>query len=85
MEPKSIFLKRPEVTKVVTSLREAEMPLSYDFEKHKYTWEEQGMEFSLRLPITIFSNEEGLVDLEKEVTYHAFGSERKRFGGSLSA
>ncbi|WPZ09072.1 hypothetical protein [Roseivirga spongicola] len=69
MEPKSIFLKRPEVTKVVTNLREAEMQLSYDFEKHKYSWEEQGMEFSFRLPITIFSNEEGVVELDREVTY----------------
>ena len=45
------------------------MQLSYDFEKHKYSWEEQGMEFSFRLPITIFSNEEGVVELDREVTY----------------
>lgn len=69
MEPKSIFLKRPEVVNVVSSLREAQMPLSYDFEKHRFNWEEQGLEFSMRLPITIHSLESGEVDLEKEVTY----------------
>lgn len=69
MEPKSKFLKRPEVVEVVKSLKSAEMPLAYDFERHRFNWEEQGLEFSLRLPITIYATESGELDFEKQVTY----------------
>lgn len=69
MEPKSKFLKRPEVVEVVKSLKSAEMPLAYDFERHRFNWEKQGLEFSLRLPITIYATESGELDFEKQVTY----------------
>jgi len=69
MEPKSKFLKRPEVLKVVKSMTDADLPLVYDFERHRFNWEEQGKEFSLRLPITIHATESGQVDMERQVTY----------------
>lgn len=69
MEPKSKFLKRPEVVEVVKNLLEADIPMAYDFERHRYSWEEQGREFSMRLPITIHSTESGQIDFERQVVY----------------
>ncbi|WP_420387373.1 hypothetical protein [Roseivirga sp.] len=69
MEPKSIFLKRNQVVDVVKSLQGADMALSYDFEKHRFTWEEQGEQFAFRLPITVYSKPSGEIDVEREVTY----------------
>lgn len=69
MEPKSKFLKRPEVVEVVKNLLEADIPMAYDFERHRYSWEEQGKEFSMRLPITIYSTESGQIDFNRQVVY----------------
>lgn len=69
MEPKSKFLKRPEVVEVMKSITDADLPLVYDFERHRFNWEEQGMEFSIRLPITVYATESGEMDFEKQVTY----------------
>jgi len=69
MEPKSKFLNREQTVQVVKNLKSADLNLEYDFEKHRFNWEEQGRAFGLRLPITVFGNEEGQVDLERVVTY----------------
>ena len=69
MDQKSKFLKRPEVVEVVNSLKEADMPMNYDFERHRFLWEEQGLEFSLRLPMTIHASASGQLDFEREVIY----------------
>ncbi len=69
MEGNSKFLRRENVVKVVLALQEAQLPLSYDFEKHKLNWMQEGEEFSFRLPITLFFNQSRTIEPEKVVTY----------------
>lgn len=69
MVGKSKFLKRDKVVEVVNELLEADFVTSYDFEKHKLSWLQEGLEFSFRLPITLYANASGDFDPDRIVNY----------------
>ena len=69
MEGKSKFLKRDKAVNIINDLLEADLATSYDFEKHKLSWLQEGVEFSFRLPITLYASPYGDFDPERIVTY----------------
>lgn len=69
MEPKSKFLNREESVEVIRSLQSSDLDLSYDFEKHRLNWRAEEKDYGFRLPITIFCDQQGVVDFEREVIY----------------
>ncbi|GHE61592.1 MULTISPECIES: hypothetical protein [Roseivirga] len=69
MDVQSKFLKRDAVVEVVQELYKASVPMSYDFEKHRLEWEQEGLPFSFRLPITLFFEPNGQMQEQKVVKY----------------